>query len=74
MSERLHVKPARAGDVLRDPGHPSKRWSLPAEGALVPDNTFWRRRLISGDVIRVEPSNQPATQPRAVVQQKASEP
>ncbi|EOM8258857.1 DUF2635 domain-containing protein [Escherichia coli] len=29
---------------------PVKGISLPKEGAEVPDNTFWRRRLSDGDV------------------------
>jgi hypothetical protein len=30
---------------------PVKGIPLPKEGAEVPDNTFWRRRLKDGDVI-----------------------
>lgn len=28
---------------------------LPKEGRVVPDNTFWRRRLRDGDVVLAEP-------------------
>ncbi|ELN0130425.1 DUF2635 domain-containing protein [Raoultella planticola] len=33
---------------------PVRGEALPAEGAEVPDNTFWRRRLKDGDVSLVE--------------------
>lgn len=34
---------------------PVKGISLPKEGAEVPDNTFWRRRLSDGDVTVAKP-------------------
>lgn len=34
---------------------------LPAEGAEVPENTFWHRRLKDGDVVRVTTSAQEKT-------------
>lgn len=49
------VKPA-PGIKVRDP---VSRLHLPEEGREVPENTFWIRRLQSGDVIKVEPQ-QPA--------------
>lgn len=42
----MFVKP-KDGLSVRDP---VKGSPLPAEGAEVPDNTFWRRRLRDGDV------------------------
>ncbi|HCM7542617.1 MULTISPECIES: DUF2635 domain-containing protein [Klebsiella pneumoniae complex] len=33
---------------------PVRGEALPKEGAYVPDNTFWRRRLKDGDVIPVQ--------------------
>ena len=33
---------------------PVRGEALPKEGAGVPDNTFWRRRLKDGDVIPVQ--------------------
>ena len=48
---KINVKPARPGLVVRDPR--SKR-PLPENGGMVPDNSFWRRRLRSGDVIPVD--------------------
>lgn len=47
----MNVKPAREGLVIRDPH--TKR-PLPAEGARVPDNSFWNRRLADGDVVLIE--------------------
>ncbi len=47
----MRVKPAISGAVIRDPH--TKR-PLPAEGGEVPDcSTFWRRRLLAGDVVLV---------------------
>jgi hypothetical protein len=43
----MRVRPTRPGAVIRDP---RTRRRLPAAGGRVPDSTFWRRRLISGDV------------------------
>lgn len=34
---------------------PVKGTSLPKDGAEVPDNTFWRRRLSDGDVVVAKP-------------------
>ncbi|EMJ3157086.1 DUF2635 domain-containing protein [Yersinia enterocolitica] len=44
----MHVKPV-AGRTVRDP---VKSTFLPESGAEVPDNSFWRRRLNDGDVVR----------------------
>lgn len=46
----MKVKPAKEGAIIRDPH--TKR-PLPAEGANVPDNNFWNRRLLDGSVVRV---------------------
>lgn len=54
---RLSVRPAREGLVIRDPR--TKR-PLPAEGGEVPDTTYWRRRLRSGDVVELQPPRVPA--------------
>lgn len=50
--KRLYVKPKEPGMALRDPR--TKR-QLPDEGGSVPNTTFWRRRLINGDVLEVKP-------------------
>lgn len=47
----MMVKPASKDALIRDPH--TKR-PLPAEGAQVPDSSFWLRRLRDGDVVRVE--------------------
>ena len=52
----LRVKPALPGSVIRDP---QTRQKLPDEGAVVPDTSFWRRRLRSGDVVLVKESPVP---------------
>ncbi|CNI59572.1 putative bacteriophage protein [Yersinia pekkanenii] len=45
------VKPV-AGRSVRDP---VKGTFLPESGTEVPDNSFWRRRLNDGDVVREQP-------------------
>ena len=39
----MRVKPADPNAVIRDP---ITKMPLPAEGADVPDNVFWQRRLL----------------------------
>ncbi len=46
MSQTIVVKPAAGLRVL----DPDTRQPLPAEGAEVPRNTYWERRLNDGDV------------------------
>ncbi|GAB3441065.1 DUF2635 domain-containing protein [Insolitispirillum peregrinum] len=48
MSELLLIKPARAGEIVRDPvdGTP-----LAAAGDYKPRLSYWLRRLAAGDVI-----------------------
>lgn len=65
----MRVKPATPGSVIRDP---HTRVQLPDEGARVPDNSFWQRRLRDGDVVLVderkdkpEPEPQPERDPVA---------
>ncbi|MGD9657098.1 MAG: DUF2635 domain-containing protein [Methylocystis sp.] len=48
---RLHVKPAREGAIVRRPE--SNMRPLDPDGEEVPDNLFWRRRLLNGDVVEV---------------------
>lgn len=49
----MKVKPTIPGAVIRDP---VTRQPLPAEGGEVPDNVFWRRRLIFGEVVPADQS------------------
>lgn len=51
MIERLHIRPAFAGAVIRDP---RSRRPLPESGAEVEASSYWRRRLVAGDVVLVE--------------------
>lgn len=53
----MKVKPVNPNAVIRDP---QTLRQLPAEGAEVPDTTFWYRRLREGDVVLLEP---PRSQP-----------
>lgn len=53
----MRVKPVDPNAVIRDPH--TKR-PLPAEGAEVPEDNFWVRRLIAGEVVRCEESRAPA--------------
>lgn len=47
----MWVKPARAGLIVRDP---ETMKQLPDDGAEVPVNSYWIRRLRDGDVVEVE--------------------
>lgn len=49
--EKIFVVPTQAGMVLRDPV--SKR-ILPDEGAFVKKNSFWLKRIVSGEVKLVD--------------------
>lgn len=52
----MNVKPADPAAVIRDP---NTKVQLPAEGAEVPENTFWTRRLLAGDVVRIDEPTPP---------------
>jgi uncharacterized protein DUF2635 len=59
----MRVKPVDPNAVIRDP-HTMQR--LPAEGGDVPDNVFWTRRLLAGEVVRIDVASAPAgTEPVA---------
>ena len=45
------VKPTDPNAVIRDP---HTRVQLPAEGAEVPDNNFWRRRILAGECTELD--------------------
>jgi hypothetical protein len=51
----MFVKP-NAGRTVRDP---AKGIFLPASGATVPDDVFWRRRIRDGDVSIVKTATAP---------------
>ncbi len=52
----MKVKPADPTAVIRDP---HTRLPLPAEGAEVPENVFWTRRVLAGDVVRIDERTPP---------------
>ena len=51
----IKVKP-KEGYIMRDP---ETRIPLPPEGAVVPRNNFWIRRLVAGDVSEVKSVSPP---------------
>lgn len=57
----MRVKPADPNAVIRDP---HTRRPLPVDGGEVPDSNFWRRRLIAGEVVRIdEPAHPVGNEP-----------
>lgn len=59
MAATLRVKPADPDALVRVPER--NFLPLPAEGADVPDNAYWRRRLRDGDVTIIADEPAPAT-------------
>jgi Protein of unknown function (DUF2635) len=57
----IHVRPARAGLLVRDP---VTRLLLPPEGAAVADSSYWRRRVRDGDVELTAPPAVPTSTTR----------
>ena len=57
----MFVKPAPGLRVL----DPLSRLPLPAEGKEVADDSYWNRRLRSGDVVRGEPQVVKASKAKA---------
>mgnify|MGYP001466192946 CR=1 FL=1 len=51
--ERVFLKPARDGLLIRDPNN---RTTLPAEGAEVNLTRYYQRRINDGDVVIVQPA------------------
>lgn len=47
----MRVKPVDPTMIIRDPH--TKR-PLPAEGGDVPETNFWTRRVLSGEVVRID--------------------
>lgn len=58
----MRIKPAREGLIVLDP---ATYFPLPAEGAEVPETSYWQRRLLDGDVVLVTQSPAPAAPARA---------
>lgn len=57
MTNTLHVRPTGPDRLVRDPSRPAM--TLASEGTLVPDSSYWRRRLAQGDVEIVAPDTIP---------------
>jgi len=58
----MFVKPAKPGLIIRIPekypGMHHEAFILPDGGADVPENSYWLRRLLFGEVIKAEPPAQ----------------
>lgn len=52
----MRVKPVDPNAVIRDP---HTRRPLPAEGGDVPENNYWTRRILAGEVVRIDEPTQP---------------
>lgn len=74
MSDYKYMKPAKPGLIVRDPGTKAE---LPATGMLVPwtgkVGRYWRRRLISGDIVEVR-APEPKVQEEPAPSKKKPEP
>ncbi len=68
--ERIHIKPRTPETIVRDP---RSRAALPAAGAWVPDSSYYRRRLRSGDVEFVEPAPDTQKKTKTAPTKKAEE-
>lgn len=53
MNGQMFLRPGKPGMLVRDPH--TKR-ALPADGAWVQRNSYWLRRVASGDAIEGTPS------------------
>lgn len=52
-SDKLHIKPAREGLIVRDP---NTGIALKAEGESKPRSRYWLKRLRDKDVVAVPPN------------------
>jgi hypothetical protein len=53
----MFVKPAKQGLIIRRPEIKKGNNILPDTGADVPENSYWLRRLKSGEVVKAQPPN-----------------
>jgi hypothetical protein len=53
----MFVKPSKQGLVIRRPEIKKGNNILPDMGADVPENSYWLRRLKSGEVVKVQSPN-----------------
>jgi hypothetical protein len=61
MTNKLFIKPAVEGSVVRQPDRAMK--PLDAAGEWVVDNEFWQRRLLLKDVVEAKPPKEPKAEP-----------
>lgn len=61
----MFVKPAKPELIVRDPATVGYL-PIPPEGKEVPEDSYWTRLILAGDVVRVEPVA--AAQPSTVAQ------
>lgn len=64
----MRVKPVNPNAIIRDP---HTRRVLPAEGGNVPDSSFWTRRLLAGEVVRLDADEPTGTEPLAALTTRA---
>jgi hypothetical protein len=70
--EKIFVKPAKVGAVVRHPEKPQHK--LAQQGEWVVLSNQWRRYLRNGDVVEVTPPNQenPSDKPEEKIEEKQS--
>lgn len=64
----MRVKPVNPNAIIRDP---HTRRALPADGGDVPNNSFWTRRLIAGEIVRLDAAEPTGTEPLATLTTRA---
>jgi hypothetical protein len=64
MTGKIFVKPAVEGALVRQVDRDMR--PLPQEGAWVEDSMLWRRLILTGDVVEVEPLADPTSDPRTL--------
>jgi hypothetical protein len=55
----MFVRPASPELKIPIPGAPFAARFLPPEGAVVPEDEYWRRRVAEGDVVLADPPAEP---------------
>ena len=68
--KEMYVVPVQGGLVRMYP----TREVMPATGAFVPEDVYWTRRLLHGDVVRGDPQKQTTEQPAAAAEIEQPEP
>jgi hypothetical protein len=61
---KIFLKPSTEGLIVRQPDRDYQ--PLPAEGAFVPNNAYWRKRKDAGEVVEATPpTRKPSRKSRA---------